>query len=478
MRRFVAYGPAFVVLMTVVVVLLAGPAAVRRFDAARTDARIILAQRTLDDDDILERFNRASRAVAEGVRPSVVHIEVTPTGGVRRAGGRATGSGWVYDSAGHIITNAHVVRGAESISVQFADGRVVEAEEIGGSPFIADPYTDIAVLKVPSKDPGLFAMKRATGLQPQQGDIVFTFGSPFGFKFSMTHGIVSGLGRDATAAVEYGGFTNFIQTDAAVNPGNSGGPLVDIKGRVIGMNVAIATGRESQGTTEGQSAGISFAIPLGTIESVVDQLISRGTVSRGYLGISWGGGDDRVTYNSVVHASGVRVARVMPDGPADKAGIRAGDLITNIGGQPVTGLEVLRSVVTNMHPGEEITIQGVRGDEARDFKVALGEFPQRDLARNAAAGSLLRYGLLLNESHDGPFVRRVINGSAASDAGFKEGQSITSVGEKSVDSLEQLYLAAADQGILLGRPIQFVVEETDEDARTSTAKKIEVRMGH
>src|SRR3982751_4094616 len=154
MRRFVAYGPAFVVLLTVVVVLLAGPAAVRRFDAARTDARIILAQRTLGDDDILERFNTASRAVAESVRPSVVHIEVTPTGGVRRAGGRATGSGWVYDDSGHITTNAHVVRGAESISVQFSDGRVVEAEDISGSPFVADPYTDIAVLKVPSKDPG------------------------------------------------------------------------------------------------------------------------------------------------------------------------------------------------------------------------------------------------------------------------------------------------------------------------------------
>src|SRR5262249_19153086 len=153
----------------------------------------------------------------------------------------------------------------------------VEAEQIRGELFAADPYTDIAVVKVPESD-DVFPARRATGLQPQQGDNVFVFGSPFGFKFSMSQGIISGLGRDPTAAAEFGGYTNYIQTDAAVNPGNSGGPLVDIKGRVIGMNVAIATARSSDGTTtdEGQSAGISFAIPLGTIESVVDQLITRG----------------------------------------------------------------------------------------------------------------------------------------------------------------------------------------------------------
>jgi S1-C subfamily serine protease len=295
----------------------------------------------------------------------------------------------------------------------------------------------------------------------------------------MTHGIVSGLGRDATAAVEYGGFTNFIQTDAAVNPGNSGGPLVDIKGRIIGMNVAIATGRESQGTTEGQSAGISFAIPLGTIESVVDQLIARGTVSRGYLGIAWArASEDHLTYNSAVRAAGVRVANVVPDGPAEKAGIRPGDLITDIAGQPVTGMEVLRSVVTSMHPGKEITVKGVRNDKAREFTVALGEFPQKDLARQAVFGTLLRYGVMVGDSRDGPIVGRVISGSAAAEAGFRSGQAIISVGGKKVDTLEELYLSAADQGILLGRSVQFVIEEVDEDAGTSSSKKIDVRLSH
>src|ERR1043165_6013790 len=123
MRRFVTYGPAFVVLLTVVVILLAGPAAVRRLGAARTEARIILAQRTLDDDDILDRINRASRGVAESVRPSVVHIEVTSPGGGRRGGAHATGTGWVYDDSGHIVTNAHVVAGADAGSAPFAGGQ-------------------------------------------------------------------------------------------------------------------------------------------------------------------------------------------------------------------------------------------------------------------------------------------------------------------------------------------------------------------
>ncbi|MEX2219723.1 MAG: trypsin-like peptidase domain-containing protein [Phycisphaerales bacterium] len=475
MRRFVAYGPAFVVLLTVVVVLLAGPAAVRRLGSAQTEARIVLAQRALDDDDILERINRAARGVAESVRPSVVHLEVTPARGSRRGPGRATGSGWVYDGGGHIITNAHVVRGADRISVQFADGRVAEAEDVGGAGiFLADPYTDIAVLKV-DPDAGTFPVRRATGVQPQQGDRVFVFGSPFGFKFSMSEGIVSGLGRDAIAAVEFGGFTNFIQTDAAVNPGNSGGPLVDIKGRVIGMNVAIATGRESQGTTEGQSAGISFAIPLGTIESVVDQLITRGRVARGFLGISWQGGDDPLVYEPSIRGTGFRVATVLPDGPADRAGIRPGDLITTIAGQPVTGSEVLRSVVTAMRPGEQIAVNGLRQREPREFTVTLGEYPPEDLARTAAAGALVRYGLLMADTRRGPVVADVINGSAAAEAGFADGQLIQSVGGTAVSRRGDVYLNAAEHGLLLGRAVPFVVAQTDEASGTSETKTIEVR---
>jgi serine protease Do len=470
MRKFVSYGPALVVLVTVLVVLTAGPAAVYRLRSADTQARIVLARQRLDDDDVLERLNKAFRSVSESVLPSVVHIEVL--GGEGRASGRATGSGWVFDDT-HIVTNAHVVRGAQAISVEFSDGRVVQAEKVRGQNFVADPYTDIAVVQIQS-DIAAFPIKRASGVQPQQGDRVFAFGSPFGFKFSMTEGIISGLGRDPTAAMALGGFTNFIQTDAAVNPGNSGGPLVDIKGRLIGMNVAIATGRETQGTTEGQSAGISFAIPLGTIESVASQLIGKGKVDRGYMGISWRGLRDPVTYVPGLKQMGVRIGEVAENGPAARAGLRPGDVITSIDQQRVSGMEVLRATITSLAPGQTVAIEAYRSGEKRDFRVTLGEFPSDNLAQSAVTGELFRYGMRLGRTEKGAAVRAVVPGSAADDAGFKEGQLILKVDDKTVGDEAQALTAAAEAGLLIGSAVTFTVVEDSKD--TSTPTEIKVRI--
>jgi serine protease Do len=479
MRRFVSYGPALVVLMTVVAVLVAAPAAVRRIESARTGARIVLAQRSLDDDDILERLNRATRNISDTVLPSVVHIEVIPEGGRRFA--RSTGSGWVYDAAGHIVTNAHVVKGASAISVQFSDGRVVDAEKIHDAQFVADPFTDIAVIRVPSSD-DIFPARRATGIQPQQGDHVYVFGSPFGFKFSMSQGIVSGLGRDPQSAAEVGGFTNFIQTDAAVNPGNSGGPLVDIKGRVIGMNVAIATGRNAEGTTgdEGQSAGISFAIPLGTIESVVSQLIDTGEVRRGFMGISANRRDDSVPVTRVpgFRGTGALVGDVTKDGPAEKGGVRSGDVIVEINGQRSSDWQVLRSLISSERPGSAVRLKVARDGALRDLTVTLEDRPT-DLAANmdmgAARWSLARYGLGLRQSDAGPVIGRVADDSPAADAGFKAQQAILSVGGKPVHDVSEVLAAAADGGLLLGRRVAFEVADTDEQS-SSAPQTIEVQV--
>lgn len=479
MRRFVSFGPALVVLMTVVAVLLAGPAAVRKISAANTAARIVLAQQSLEDDDILERINRATRNVAETVRPSVVHIDVVPEGRSRFI--RSTGTGWVFDEAGHIVTNAHVVRGAAAIKVTFSDGRVADAEKIHGQPFVADPYTDIAVFKVPAGD-GIFPARRATGLQPMQGDRVFVFGSPFGFRFSMTEGIVSGLGRDPQAAAEFGGFTNFIQTDAAVNPGNSGGPLVDIKGRVIGMNVAIATGRSTDGTTsdEGQSAGISFAIPLGTIESVVTQLIERGQVRRGFLGIGPSGRGDGTTLINVpgLRGTGAGVGDVSPRSPAAEAGLQPGDVIVKINGQRVSGWHVLRSLISSERPGSEVTLRVARGERLEDVRVVLADRPaetEAGINRGAAVRALMRYGLVLDENASGPVVRRVLEDSPAEAVGFKPGQVIVRVGETTVSDAIDVLNAAVNRGILLGRRIPFEVVEVDENA-SSEPRTIHVQV--
>lgn len=469
MRRIVAYGPAFVILLTIVAMLTAVPAAVRKISSAQVHGRIVLARQALDDDDLLERLNRAVQQVAESVRPSVVHIEVSAPRSSAR-GSRSAGTGWVYDADGHIVTNAHVLFGARRITVEFSDGRTSEARIVGEP----DPYTDIAVIKV-AKGEGVFPARRATDRQPRQGDRVFVFGSPFGFKFSMSEGIVSGLGRDPQTAVEFGGFTNFIQTDAAVNPGNSGGPLVDIRGRVIGMNVAIATGRDNQGTTEGQSAGISFAIPLGTIESVVDQIIEKGSVSRGFLGIRWprGGG---FRYDSAVRATGLEIDEVEPDGPAFRAGLRPGDFITDIDGQPVSGGEVLRSIVTSYRPGTPIKVRAWRDGRAGEFEVILGEFPPETLNLVGAGEALDRYGLVVRASRRGdPVVAWVTPSSPAAESGFEAGQVIRRVGPSAVASDRDVYLALAEQGLLLGRRIEVAVSaETADGASVDTVLTVQL----
>ncbi|MBX3377285.1 MAG: trypsin-like peptidase domain-containing protein [Phycisphaeraceae bacterium] len=475
MRRFISFGPALVVLLTIAVVLVAVPAAVRRIASAHTSARIVLAQRTLDDDDILERINAATRAVADSVRPSLVHIEVF-SDARRRFGARSTGSGWVFDSDGHIVTNAHVVRGAERISVQFPDGRIVSTERIRGEVFLADPYTDIAVFKIPA-DSGVFPIRRATGVQPRQGETVFAFGSPFGFKFSMSQGIISGLGRDPTSAVEFGGFTNFIQTDAAVNPGNSGGPLVDTKGRVIGMSVAIATGRNSDGAIGddgGDSAGISFAIPLGTIESVVAQLLKHGEVSRGLLGIRFDDRPARIIDENGYHGAGVRVVTVTDDGPAAKAGVRPGDIIVAVDGEFTGESNLLRSIVSARRPGEEVKLRVWQSGAFREVPVTLVARPKEDLLVGAAVSTMFRMGLRVETSGRGAVVNDVQEGSRASSMGFEPGQRITMVAGKPVKDAEEFFLALGEAGLLLGRRIPVVVSVASGD--TTESKTIQLQV--
>ena len=445
MRRFVAYGPAFVVLLASLVVLFAAPALVRRVGYAHTAYTIELAGATLDEDDILERINKAVRAIAVKVEPSVVHIEA------RRDMGRftegSTGSGWVYDLDGHVVTNAHVVRDADTFLVHFFDGRVVEAERVG-----EDIYTDVAVLKVKASE-GLFPARRATDREYFQGDRVYAFGSPFGFKFSMSQGIISGLGRHPDTAIEVGGYTNFIQTDAAVNPGNSGGPLIDVHGELIGMNVAIATGRDNDGTTEGQSSGISFAIPVATIDSVVPQLIRDGHVSRGYLGIRYNG-QNVTRLDSGPYGVGVAVEDVVDGKPAAIAGLRVGDVIAEINGMRITSSDTLRSLIGTAAPGDTLRMRVWRAGAIEDVAVTLAEFPKRDLT----VQSLNTIGIQLPESDEAPAVfARVGRFWPAWMDDFRSGQRILTVDDHRVRTTGDVIAALIDAGFLDGRPIPVEV---------------------
>lgn len=466
MRRFITFGPALIVLITSLVTLVAAPAAVRMIGYADTSARVQLARQALDNDDILERINQAVRAIAEATSPSVVHIgTASPTG--RRGVRMSQGSGWVYDNQGHIVTNAHVVRESRQIYVQFQDGRQVDAEVVGW-----DRTTDIAVLKVNTAE-GLVPAERATGERLRQGDRVFAFGSPFGFKFSMSEGIVSGLGRDPRTVIGQDGYTNFIQTDAAVNPGNSGGPLVDVRGRVVGMNVAIATGINSDGTTEGQNSGISFAIPLETIESVVTQLITRGVVVKGFLGINHPATDDANRYALNVlgyRGVGVVATQVVPDGPAAAAGLRPNDVIVAFNGEQVGSVPALRSMISNTAAGAEVVIDVWRDGANLSIRPTLANLPPTGIELNETMNTLRTFGIVdLGETRDGRvLITEVLPRSGAARAGFRPGQSVAAVNGESIASLEDLLKKLATGGLPQGRDASIRIAEPDDAANVRT----------
>lgn len=393
MRRFTTIGPGLVVLLAAVLTLFAAPSALKHAQLARIGSTVAIATATLDEGDALESVGREVRAVANAVMPSVAHIEAP-----RGSGFGSSGSGWVFDEDGHIVTNAHVVGSADRVTVELYDGRVLSAEVIG-----RDRQTDIAVLRV-DVGPGVFPIRRASGQPLHIGDPVFAFGSPFGIKFSMSEGIVSGLGRSEAASFldMIGGYTNFIQTDAAMNPGNSGGPLVDADGRLVGMNAAIANNfpdrvrrpmqrelervdpdtrrlferliEEIVSRPQGQSAGIGFAIPLETVEAVVAQLLESEVVLRGYMGVGLppfdldAGAAARLGFSG----QGVLLASVIRGEPAGKAGLRQGDIILSIDGVPTITNDVLRSIVSVRRPGRSVEVQYWRDGETRETMLRLG----------------------------------------------------------------------------------------------------------
>jgi serine protease Do len=361
MRKLSGYGPSLIVLATAMLVLFLGPSAVQQLTYKQTEARMIQASRRLESGTILEQISQAYRDIADLVEPSVVHISAQPV--IEDRSGFASislssGSGWIFDEDGHVVTNYHVVKDAQRIEVQLSSGELREAEMVG-----YDNSTDIAVLRIP---PGRLHPAVVGDLSEpvKQGDLVFTFGSPFDFRFSMSSGIVSGKGRYVGVIrdqVGRTGYENFIQVDAAINPGNSGGPLTDFRGRVIGMNTAIATGRGST-LEEGQFAGIGLAIPLEMIQPVVSQIIEKGVVEKGYLGVNVWDLNGAVREHFGFDGEGVRILSVEPEGPAARAGVQTDDIVTAVGDQPVASRPQLQSMISSMLPGETIKLTIWRRD--------------------------------------------------------------------------------------------------------------------
>ncbi|MEM1108556.1 MAG: trypsin-like peptidase domain-containing protein [Planctomycetota bacterium] len=381
------YGPSLILLFTVVAVMLLGPRIARSLAWNHSEANIQQVRQDLVESPTLSTLSEAFSKVSEVVEPSVVHIQTF--GPSARSGGGffsrfdpldpvGNGSGWVYqhtdtesgETKNYILTNHHVVATASRIRVRFADGSEHTARLVN-----SDELTDVAVLQVPDQ----FLHPATLNPEPvKKGQIVFAFGSPFRFDFSVSQGIVSASGRRLDIG-NSGKYEDFIQTDAAINPGNSGGPLTDIYGRVVGMNTAIASSRTNP-NDPGGFMGLGFAIPVDMAVDVATRIIEEGDVRRGYLGVLIRDLDPRLAASFGFDGEGILVEHPVGGGAADEAGMRPGDIITAINGQPVGSVDDLRYTVAGFPPGSTVQVSLMRGGQESILSVTLAELPEQSTA--------------------------------------------------------------------------------------------------
>jgi S1-C subfamily serine protease len=279
--------------------------------------------------------------------------------------GQASGSGFIFTPDGYLLTNSHVIHGARSIQATLADGRLLNAERVGD-----DPETDLAVLRIFA--PNLFHIPFAEPNRIRVGQLVIAVGNPYGFQATVTAGVVSALGRSLRA--QSGRLIdNIIQTDAALNPGNSGGPLVNARAEVVGVNTAIIMGAQ----------GICFAIPVSTAIFVTSRLIRDGRIRRGYLGL---GGQNvpvhrRITrFYNLAHENGILIISVEPQSPAQAAGLREGDIVVAYDEHPITQVDDLHKLLIDETIGVRSVLTVIRGHEKLDLDI----FPSESRTREAA----------------------------------------------------------------------------------------------
>jgi len=280
---------------------------------------------------------------------------------------RSLGSGVIVDAMGTIVTNQHVIAGADSIRVQLADGRIADAKIVG-----QDPDTDIAILDLDIDKLPVMPLGRSDRLRV--GDIVLAIGNPYGLGPSVTQGIVSATGRGQLGLAT---FENFIQTDAAINLGNSGGALIDANGDLVGINTAVLN------RANGGPEGIGFAIPVNLVRGVMEQILKRGYVVRGWLGfVPQDLSDEQAAQLGITAGGGVTVVNILVKSPAFEAGVRPGDLILGLGQEPVRNSQELVSRIAALKPGDEVELEGRHGREPYKVKLKVLERPTRQAAAN------------------------------------------------------------------------------------------------
>jgi serine protease Do len=345
------------------------------------------------------------------------------------------GSGFIIDKEGYILTNNHVIQGADEIIVLLEDDKEYTAKLIG-----SDSKTDIALIKI-QKEPGdntvfpALQMGDSKGLEV--GEWVMAIGNPFGLSHTVTVGVVSALGRSIGA----GPYDEFIQTDASINPGNSGGPLINLNGEVIGINTAIISGNT------GGNVGIGFAIPINIAKGILNDLKERGTVTRGWLGVMIQKITPELERSFGLNSTeGALVGDVIPGGPAEKAGVERGDVIVGFNGQQIKEMENLPKVVAATRPGDTVDMEIVRDGKTKVLRVlieVLKDVQEQQLAKVDPLGMQvqeitkeLAQSLQL-ESNDGVLVSDVTAGGAAAEAGVKRGDVISEVNRSPVKNLAE-----------------------------------------
>ncbi len=362
----------------------------------------------------------------------------------------AQASGFIVSSEGHILTNNHVVKNAGHISVLLNDGREFDAEVIG-----QDPNTDVAVIKIDGKDLPHLSLGNSDNLEV--GQWVVAIGNPLGLQASLTVGVVSAKGRNN---LDLARIEDFIQTDAAINRGNSGGPLLNLDGEVVGINTAIASNM-------GGYMGIGFAIPSNMAHHIMNQLINNGSVTRGYLGVALQSvNHDLAQAFGLDKAEGALIAEVKKDSPAMKAGVMQGDIVLSYNGTKVNNIATLRNAVSMMEPGTSVKLSVLRDGKEVSVPVQIEEFPTAgDLISNVETKlgfdveSLTpeiaqNLGLLEDK---GVVVSKVRPGSPAAWTGMKKGALIVEANQQKVGSADEFY------GILSkiekGKPVLLLIKQ-------------------
>ncbi|MEO1021612.1 MAG: Do family serine endopeptidase [Bacteroidota bacterium] len=418
----------------------------------------------------LRDFNDAIVDIAEATNPSVVTITTEQTRQVRvidpfsffrnpynQRGNepqtreqirKGLGSGVIVSNDGYIITNNHVIDGADEggITVEFINGEQMEAELIG-----ADPSTDLAVIKVEAKNLPSISIGNSDDLKV--GSFVLAIGSPLSenLNHTVSFGIVSAKNRNISLIEGGAGYEEFIQTDAAINPGNSGGALVNLDGELVGINSAIAS-------RSGGNDGIGFSIPSNLAKRIMEDLLDDGIVSRGFLGINYGGDVDQVMAEAMGldNVRGFIIGEVTEKGPSDKAGLKEQDIIVELNGKPVGDWALFRSKIAGFRPGETIELGIVRDGKERAITVKLGTRPgEEELAETPSAESedmdemlgfevttlndSYRQQLQIEDKVEGALIREITQSSAAYKRGLREGDVILSVNNNDVASSGDFY---------------------------------------